>query len=180
MKIIYLILSFAFIFGCTTLTGQQDSMMKMEKKPVVRGFHVGYVQPIWATTNGEGQWLDTYDRYSMGFPFGISFNTSGLVIIDLEFVPFIKPYFGDDTPAEIHLLYHPGILIPVGYGMTFGVRAAFELGVGQIGFTPLLNKSFDICKGTKGFLELVLPGRFGPEKDSGYTQIVGLHVGVAF
>ncbi|MCC6817190.1 MAG: hypothetical protein IT267_12315 [Saprospiraceae bacterium] len=176
-KIVFVVL---FVTLSAKIIAQEDSMVKMEKESLIRGFHIGYVQPLKSIKNAEEQWLFTYERFSMGFPIGISLNTPGALIIDLEFVPFIKPYFGNERNIEVHLLYHPGVLLPIGYGLTLGLRAAFELGVEQIGFSPLINKSFDISKSTKGFVELVLPGRFGPDKASGYTQVFALHVGVGF
>ena len=99
---------------------------------------------------------------------------------DLEFVPVVKPYFNSGVPIQVHLLFHPGILYPLGNGWTFGFRLAYENSVNQIGFTPLINKGFKRKNNSVFFLELVAPARFGPEKNSGYTQLGGLHVGLGF
>ena len=65
-------------------------------------------------------------------------------------------------------------------GWTLGLRAAFEIGEDQFGFTPLVNKAFKLRSGTAFFVEIVAPGRFGPEKDTGYTQLGGVHIGLGF
>ncbi len=138
------------------------------------------VQILFAHNNGETVFFDRTSIYSVGFPFGLTFNTSGKIKIDLEVVPFINPYIYSDKAYEIHLLYHPGILYPLNNGWTLGLRAAFEIGEGQFGFTPLINKSFKRDKGAQFFIEIVAPGRFGPEKTSGYTQLGGIHLGFGF
>jgi hypothetical protein len=60
------------------------------------------------------------------------------------------------------------------------LRLALEAGEGQFGFTPLINKAFPLGQHTVFFTELVAPGRFGPGKDTGYTQLGGLHLGIGF
>ncbi len=146
----------------------------------VKGYHIGIVQIIFGVNRGDLTLIDKRDFYSIGFPMGVSLNTHGKVIIDFEVVPVIKPYINSSTPYSVHLLYHPGILCPLGNGWTFGFRLAFESGQGQFGFTPLLNKAFEIGNKTAFFVELVAPGRFGPEKNSGFTQLAGLHLGIGF
>jgi hypothetical protein len=146
----------------------------------ISGYHVGVVQIIFAHNNGETIYFDRTSVYSVGFPFGITFNTKGKLKIDLELVPFINPYIYSDRPYKIHLLYHPGVLYPIGNDWTLGLRAAFEIGEGQFGFTPLVNKTFKLKNGNTFFVELVAPGRFGPLKDDGYTQLGGIHIGIGF
>lgn len=144
------------------------------------GFHIGVVQPILAANNGEVQYINQSSFYAIGFPIGVTFYTPGSVLFDMELVPFVKPYTNAEQPYDVHLLFHPGILFPLKGGFTFGLRLAFETGQGQFGFTPLINKSFSISPGKSFFVELVAPGRFGPQKNSGYTQIAGLHIGLGF
>lgn len=149
--------------------------------PAIKGYHIGVVQPVFAFHQNKTRYLTEYDFYSIGFPFGLTLRTSGRFLIDLELVPFIKPYADDaGKPYDVHLLYHPGVLYPVGSGFTLGLRAAFESGQNQFGFTPLINKSFKIGPAGSLFIELVFPGRWGPEKSSGYTQIGGVHLGFGF
>ena len=151
------------------------------KLPAIKGYHFGVVQPLLAIQQKNMRYLTEYDFYSIGFPFGLTLRTNGLFLIDLELVPFIKPYADDaGKPYDVHLLYHPGVLYPLGSGFTVGLRAAFESGQDQFGFTPLINKSFKIGPAGSFFVELVFPGRFGPEKSSGYTQIGGIHFGFGF
>lgn len=146
----------------------------------VAGYHIGVVQPIFAIQQGETKYLTQSSFYAIGFPIGITFHTPGKLKFDLEFVPFVKPYLNSSRAYDVHLLFHPGVLIPLSKGFTFGLRFAFETGTGQFGLTPLLNKAFPTGKGHSFFIELVAPGRFGPQKNSGYTQIGGLHVGLGF
>ncbi|MBK9736355.1 MAG: hypothetical protein IPO92_15915 [Saprospiraceae bacterium] len=148
--------------------------------PKVAGYHIGVVQLFFAHNKGETVFFDRNSNYTIGFPFGITLNTPGKAKIDLELVPFINPYLFSDRPYKIHLLYHPGILYPLNNGWTFGLRAAFEIGEGQFGFTPLINKAFKNKNGYTFFIELVAPGRFGPNKNSGYTQLGGIHLGLGF
>lgn len=158
-----------FFLFLTTLNGQREP-----------AFHIGVVQPILAINDGNVQYFYQNDFYAIGFPMGINFKLAGNVKFDFEFVPFVKPYINSDKAYQVHLLFHPGVLIPLAGGVTFGLRLAFESGLGQFGITPLINKGFNIGNNTKFFLELVAPGRFGPDKGSGYTQIFGLHTGIGF
>ncbi|MBK8954802.1 MAG: hypothetical protein IPM34_04495 [Saprospiraceae bacterium] len=144
------------------------------------GYHIGVVQPVLAINRGDVRYFYQNDFYAIGFPMGINFKLAGEVKFDFEFVPLLKPNVDLDKPYEVHLLYHPGFLFPIGNGLTFGFRLAFETGQGQFGFTPLLNKAFEIGNDAVFFIELVAPGRFGPNKNSGYTQVFGLHVGFGF
>ncbi len=162
--------------------GNTQDSIKVEIVPAskISGYHVGVVQIIAMHSNGETVYFDRTSVYSVGFPFGITFNTKSKLKIDLELVPFINPYIFSDRPYKIHLLYHPGVLYPIGKNWTLGLRAAFEIGEGQFGFTPLINKAFKLKNGNAFFTELVAPGRFGPQKDSGYIQLGGIHLGIAF
>ncbi|HNR07528.1 MAG TPA: hypothetical protein PKM27_09455 [Saprospiraceae bacterium] len=176
------ILLFSFLIP---LTGVPASAQPVKKdtlnQPTIKGYHIGVVQPLLAIHQNKTSYMTEYDFYSIGFPFGLTLRTSGRFLIDLELVPFIKPYADDaGKPYDVHLLYHPGVLYPLGSGFTLGLRAAFESGQDQFGFTPLINKSFKIGPSGSFFVELVFPGRFGPEKSSGYTQVGGIHIGFGF
>lgn len=160
----------------------ETEMEAPESPPAMKlkGYHVGVVQPIISINKGETTNLFTYDNYAIGFPTGITFSTGLKLLIDLEMVPFIAPLIERRENFNVHLLYHPGVLLPLDGGFTVGLRAAFESGTGQFGYTLLLNKSFDICKSTKFFFELVAPGRWGPNEKSGYTQVFAFHMGLGF
>jgi len=164
----------------TKVTAQESEKKMSDPISVLAGYHVGVVQIMFAANKGNFTTLDKYDFYFIGFPIGITFNTAGKLKFDLEFVPVVKPYFNSGVPIQVHLLFHPGILYPLGNGWTFGFRLAYENSVNQIGFTPLINKGFKRKNNSVFFLELVAPARFGPEKNSGYTQLGGLHVGLGF
>jgi len=180
MKIIKALTLFILLINFSQIFAQEDiETEKKLKETVFKGLHVGVVQPLLAINQGTTSSIADVDFFSIGFPIGITFKTPGKLLFDVEFVPFINP--GNDTsPNTTHLLFHPGILLPLSKGVTLGFRAAFELGQGQYGFTPLLNKAFKLKNGAVFFTELVLPGRFGPDQNSGYTQVVALHIGIGF
>lgn len=144
------------------------------------GYHLGYVQPLLSIAQGRSEWMTHQDNFTIGFPIGVGFRTGGKAIFDLEMVPLINPFYDANSPMKVHLLLHPGFLFPLGDHWTFGLRAAFEISEGQVGFTPLLNRSFALTKSMRVFAELVLPGRFASGQTLRYTQVLGLHVGVAF
>ncbi len=175
-----LVLCFVSYFGLHAQSTVKIDTTKESVSEVVKGFHLGIVQIVFAVNKGNLTLLDKRDFYTIGFPMGISLNTNGKLIFDLEFVPVIKPFVNSNVPYDVHLLFHPGILCPLGNGWTFGFRLAFETGAGQFGFTPLINKAFKITEHSAFFLELVAPARFGPDKNSGYTQLAGLHLGLGF
>lgn len=166
------------------ITLSQDSILvslPIDERPSgLAGYHFGVVQPIMVIQNGETHLLNEQNFYEIGFPIGLTLHTGGKVLFDLEFVPFLKPYANSDKAYETHLLFHPGVLFPISKGFTFGMRAAFDMGTNQFGFTPLINQV--VSKGLNHvfFIELVAPGRFGPEKDSGYAQAFALHLGFGF
>ncbi|MBK8501859.1 MAG: hypothetical protein IPL46_06420 [Saprospiraceae bacterium] len=146
---------------------------------IFAGYHIGIVQPLYSIQKGVISHLFGYNDYSAGLAIGLSLNTPGRAIVDLEFVSFISQLPDEGVDLKVHLLYHPGILLPLGNGFTLGARVAFETGQGKWGFTPLLNKSFDVGA-CNLFLEIVAPGRFGPGEDFNYSQVLGVHAGVAF
>jgi len=180
MKIIKTLTLFILLINFSQIVAQEDIQTeKNRNETVFQGLHIGVVQPLLSINQGTTSTIADDDFFSIGFPIGITFKTHCKLLFDVEFVPFINP--GNDTsPNTTHLLFHPGLLWPLGKGFTLGFRAAFELGQGQYGFTPLLNKAFEFKNGAAFFTELVLPGRFGPDQNSGYTQVVALHLGIGF
>jgi len=149
-------------------------------RPIVAGYHVGYVQLLFSTDGNQTQWINESDFFGMGFPIGITFNTPGKWKFDLEVVPFLNRHLGTGKSYQNHLLFHPGVLRSLGHHWTFGARLAFELGNDQFGVTPLLNKSFAVNTNSSFFIELVAPMRWGPSKVSSFQQLGGLHLGFAF
>lgn len=180
----FIMLTTCWLLATLTTQAQTNEMPAPDPEPEmiskVKGYHIGIVQPIISINNGEVTQLLSYDNYSIGFPIGISLATPSKLIIDLEVVPFIAPLIEKRQNYEVHLLYHPGVLFPLKSGFTMGLRAAFEAGTGQFGYTFLINKSFNLSTNTKYFIEVVAPGRWGPNEKSGYTQVLAFHTGVAF
>ncbi|MFN8279092.1 MAG: hypothetical protein U0V49_02305 [Saprospiraceae bacterium] len=158
-----------------------SALMAQDASPgFILGYHLGYVQPLISIEQGHTEWMTHQNNFTIGFPIGVGFRTGGKAIFDLEMVPLINPYYDETSPMKVHLLLHPGFLFPLGGHWTFGLRAAFEISEGQVGFTPLLNRSFALTKSMRGFTELVLPGRFTSGLNLRYTQVLGLHVGIGF
>lgn len=147
---------------------------------IITGYHLGVVQPLMMIHQHETTYLTQNSFYTIGFPIGLTFRTGGRVLFDLELVPFVTPFIMTEDPIRVHILYHPGLLIPLGEGFTAGIRLAYESGIDQLGATLLLNKAWNLNGSAAFFTEFVMPGRYGPDKKSGYTQIVALHVGIAF
>ena len=114
---------------------------------------------------------------------GVTIKTSFNLAFDLEVVPFI------DENAVSNVVFHPGVLMGLTNGFTFGLRGAFET-AGAYGVTPLLNKAFPFPNDpdTVFFVELVVPIRFyqaapdyqGAAVDVDKTLAMAIHFGVGF
>ena len=119
------------------------------------GGHIGFVLPLVTHEGGQTTTLD--ENFRIGFPVGITIKASGRTAFDLEFVPFVQ-----DSPRNVSLTVHPGILYGLGHGFTVGTRLAFDVNSSQFGFTPLLNKSWPITGSffKAYFVEADLPVRF--------------------
>jgi len=149
----------------------QDGEGEEEKAVETKlGGHFGVVHPLVTVWDGGSSNLG--DFYVVGFPTGVTIKKSDKFMFDIEFVPFVS------EKSEVNLLFHPGVLFPMGNNFTFGTRAGFEIGSGAYGFSPLLNKAFPIpnCNSAL-FVELVVPVRF---HSSGSNTTIALHVGVGF
>lgn len=162
-----------FAFTCVLITCLQFSA---KAQP---GFHAGAIHPLITFSGGESSTIG--DNYSVGFPVGINFPINDNIKFDAEFVPFYNKGEGFNN-----LIIHPGVLFGLGSGLTFGTRLAYETGAENYGFTPLINKGFELSEKATFFVELVLPVRFGSndlpgggsDKYSAYT--IGIHTGIAF
>lgn len=160
-----------FIIAFTLTIGLLNAQSKI-------GGHFGAVHPL--VTFSEGQSTSIADNYVIGFPAGITVKFDRRLAFDVEFVPFI------DNGRMNELLFHPGILLDLGGGFTLGNRLAFETSSTAYGFTPLLNKAFNLGENGNFFTKLVLPVRFGEKiLESGMTDnfsafTIGLHTGIAF
>ena len=139
------------------------------------GGHIGFVLPL--VTHSGGQITNLGDNFAIGFPMGITLKGSGKTAFDLELVPAIQ-----DSPRQVGLTVHPGLLRSLGHNFTFGMRLAFDTNSSQFGFTPLLNKSWPIKHSffKAYFVEAVLPVRFNRPASGPATNPVtfGLHFGV--
>lgn len=141
------------------------------------GGHWGVVLPL--VTRAGGTNTTIADGFSMGFPVGITLQGQGPMAFDMEFVPLIQ-----NSPRQVNITLHPGLLWGVGHSFTLGMRAAFDAQSTQFGFTPLLNKSWPIEGGffKAYFVEADLPVRFNRPAGQPATDPVtfALHFGLGF
>ena len=143
------------------------------------GGHIGFVLPL--VTHSGGQTTTISDSFSIGFPMGITVKGKGRMAFDLELVPSIQ-----DTPRQVGLLVHPGLVWGIGHGFAVGARGAFDVNTAQFGFTPLVNKSWPIKSENSFFksyfAEAVLPVRFNRPTGFPATNAVtfGIHFGLGF
>lgn len=163
-----------FLFAFASVLFAQDTIKTTAASPLPSGNklggHFGVVQLLFKSTSGTNEVVGE-DFYTIGFPTGITIKKDDIAF-DVELVPFI------DRKSNVTLLFHPGVLFPLGNDFTFGTRAAFEIGQGQYGFTPLINKSFTCKNGQVTFIEAVFPVRFSA--NGPMTNVVGIHIGVGF
>ncbi len=156
------------------------------------GGHVGFVVP-WITRSG-GQNTTQFDQYNIGFPFGFNFKGQGPFSLDFEMIPFIAQQPPLILPGlapiprshNLTLVVDPGVLYSLNHGITLGLRAAFSINSAQVGFIPLVNKSWKF-KDAKGplkayFVEFDFPVQFnrpagGPATNS-FT--FATHFGLGF
>jgi len=119
------------------------------------GGHIGVVLPL--VTRAGGATTSISDSFSIGMPVGITIHGQGRMAFDMEFVPLVQ-----NSPRQVNLTFHPGLIWSVGHRFSVGMRAAFDANSTQFGFTPLLNKSWPIEGGffKAYFVEADLPVRF--------------------
>src|SRR2546426_11790300 len=96
------------------------------------GGHIGFVLPL--VTRVAGTTTNIADRFSIGFPLGITFKGKGRMAYDLELVPGVQ-----GTPRQTNLTVHPGFVWNVGHNFGAGLRGAFDINSPQWGFTPLVK-----------------------------------------
>jgi hypothetical protein len=101
------------------------------------GGHAGFVFPLVARAGDVTTTIN--DVFVVGMPVGISVKGSGRMFFDFEFVPLVR-----DRPRLVTLTVHPGLIWRLGHGWGVGMRAAFDVNTSQVGFTPLINKSWPI------------------------------------
>jgi hypothetical protein len=91
-----------------------------------------------------------------------------------------------NKPRAVALTVHPGVVWGIGHGFGAGMRAAFDINSSQLGFTPLVSKSWPIR--TEGgffkayFVEADVPVRFNRPPGGPNTNPVTLaaHFGLGF
>lgn len=154
-------------------------MAPMATAQITVGGHVGFVIP-WVT-HGGGQTTTQFDDYNIGFPVGVTFKGQGHFAVDLEMIPFVS-----QKPHEVTLVVDPGILYGLEHGVTLGLRAAFSVNSSQVGFIPLINKSWKF-KNQSGFfkayfVEADLPIQFSRPTGGPSTNSVtfATHFGLGF
>jgi len=143
------------------------------------GGHIGFVIP-WVTRAG-GQTTSIADNFNIGFPIGVTFKGSGHMNLDLEMIPSFS-----DSPREVTLTVDPGIVWSLSHGVGVGLRAAFDVNSSQVGFIPLINKSWKF-KDQSGFfkayfVEADLPVKFSRPTGGQATNPVtfATHFGLGF
>ena len=141
------------------------------------GGHVGFVLPL--ATRAGGRTTTVADNLSFGFPIGITVKGKGKLAFDLELVPAIQ-----NSPRKVDLTVHPGLIYGIGHNFAVGGRLAFDINSSQLGFTPLINKSWRIKDNffKAYFVEVVVPVRFNRPPGGPNTNAVGfgVHFGVGF
>ena len=138
---------------------------------------MGAVFPL--VTHAGGNTTNLADNFNMGFPMGVTFRGKGRMAFDMEFVPNFQ-----ESPRQVNLTFHPGLVWGVGHRFAVGMRAAFDVNSSQMGFTPLVNKSWPI-EGSffkAYFVEADVPVRFNRPAGGPNTNPVSfaMHVGLGF
>lgn len=141
--------------------------------PKINGY-VGIMHPI--VTFSENETTTNFDgHYVVAFPMGINLWKTSKVGFSFEIVPVIKDEYG--VSKSNNLIFHPGVLVPLGSGFSFAGRAAFETS-GRYGFTPVFNKTLVKSENCSYYAALPLPVRFGNDKPATFT--IGFQLGVLF
>ena len=141
--------------------------------PKIAGF-VGILHPI-ISFSSAGNHTNFHNNYVIGFPIGINIWKTENVGFSMEIAPFIKAENG--VSKMNNLLFHPGILLKIGHGLTFAGRVAFETS-GRYGLTPVFNKVIKRSKNYNYFIALPIPVRFGNNQPS--SAGVGFQFGISF
>jgi len=157
-------------------TKETELKKQAEAKPPRFGGHVGIVIPI--VTRGNGTTTTIADNFIIGFPFALVVRTNSPAAFDFEFVPIIN------TPSnqDFRFLVHPGITYSFKKKYAVGVRAAYEFGTGNYGFTPIASRSFKLKGKTNYFIEADFPVRRERRPNgTGFTSVqFAVHTGINF
>lgn len=146
------------------------------EKPPRFGGHVGIVIPI--VTRGNNTTTTIADNFIIGFPFALVVRTNSPAAFDFEFVPIINT----QSNQKYRFLVHPGIVYSFKKKYVVGVRAAYEFGTGNYGFTPIVNRSFKITEKVNYFIEADFPVRREERLNgTGFTSFqFAIHSGISF
>jgi len=162
---------------CLTAAALLMSQVPAAEAQANLGGHIGFVLPL--VTRVAGTTTNIADRFSIGFPLGITFKGKGRMAYDLELVPGVQ-----GTPRQTNFTVHPGLVWAVGHDFGVGIRGAFDVNTPQWGFTPLVNHSWPIEDSffKAYFAEAVLPVRFNRPTFGPKTTPVtfGVHFGLGF
>jgi hypothetical protein len=164
--------------GAAQSSPMPEGIMGPRPTDVRLGGHLGFVVPVVAGGNGTTTTLA--DRFTYGFPVGLTIKPTGPLALDFEVVPFLNVGPGEDFT----LLLHPGVLYGFGSRYAAGLRFAYNT-VGDndaFGVTPLISKGFPISQKVGGFVEFDLPIRKQqPDQGRDFTSIAfAVHVGLTF
>ncbi|TKB97957.1 hypothetical protein FA046_10630 [Pedobacter cryophilus] len=140
--------------------------------PRITGY-VGIIHPLVNITK-DGTTANFNNSYTVGMPTGINIIKSAKIGFSIEVTPFIRVENG--ISKMNNLLFHPGVLMPLGNGFTLVGRAAFETS-GRFGFTPILNKVVKKNKNSNYFIAIPLPVRFGNDRPSSFTAAFQFGIG---
>lgn len=138
------------------------------------GAHVGFVLPL--VSHSDGQTTTIADDFVFGLPAGIRLAQFGRFVVDMEAVTGIQ-----NSPRDIGLELHPGIVMGVTPNLAAGIRAAFDVEGNSWGFTPLLNRTLYSARSHSLFAEIVVPVRFADAVGRTKKSVgLAVHVGIGF
>ena len=157
-------------------TKETELEKQLPPKPPRFGGHVGVVIPI--VTRGNGTTTTIADDFIIGFPFALTVRTNSPAAFDFEFVPIVNT----SSNQDFRFLVHPGIVYAFKKHYAVGIRAAYEFGTGNYGFTPIINRSFKLKGKTNYFIEADFPVRRERRPDrSRFASIqFAVHSGISF
>jgi hypothetical protein len=133
------------------------------------------VIPIVA--RGNGTTTTIADDFVIGFPFGLTVRTNSPLAFDFEFIPIMNT----SSNQDFRFLIHPGAVYNY-KKYAAGVRAAYEIGTGNYGFTPIVLRSFKLTEKTNYFIEADFPVRWERRPNRTRFASIGfaVHSGISF
>lgn len=143
------------------------------------GGHIGFVVPAVRFANAANGGTTYFtDKFTFGFPVGLTYKASKVAAIDFEFIPTFN------TGNNFVLTIHPGLLFAVGDDFAVGFRAAYDANAvnTSYGGTAVFARGFGLGKGLGGFFEIDVPIRSqSPAVGNNFvTAAIAAHVGITF